>query len=148
MYKIWVLWLILMYRNPFWNIFFENVLKGSYWPLCIVSKMIIASLEFFVIFRDIAGVIYFCFINFQSFEITTLWRPNCACSLLTAGLEFDGDQSHHWWFTLYLPSMFQGQPLAFLCHLAKLDIPRFLVPWLIFQQLLLNETNLKMGGYF
>ena len=38
----------------------------------IVSKIIIASLEIFVIFRDIAGVIYVCFINFQSFEITTL----------------------------------------------------------------------------
>ena len=34
MYKIWVLWLILIYRNPFWKIFFENILKGPFQPLC------------------------------------------------------------------------------------------------------------------
>ena len=33
MYKIWILWLILIFRNPFWKIFFENVLKGPFQPL-------------------------------------------------------------------------------------------------------------------
>ena len=40
--------LILIYRNPFWKIFFENVLKGPFRPLCTAlckqtasSKMVI-----------------------------------------------------------------------------------------------------------
>ena len=35
MYKIWVLRIILIYSNPFWKIFFENVLKGPFQPLCM-----------------------------------------------------------------------------------------------------------------
>ena len=40
MYKIWVLRLILIYRNPFWKIYFENVLKGPFQPLCIQRALI------------------------------------------------------------------------------------------------------------